>query len=122
MPTLHFWIGFAFCVALLVGVLELVRRRKLSERYSLLWLASAAVGLLLLILYKPLFMKLVKWLGVKNPPTLLFIVAFFFLMLIVLHYSLVITKLSARTRELAQKVAMFEETLARGAGDEKDTT
>ena len=121
MPTLHFWIGFVFCIALLAGVLELVRRRKLSERYSLLWLASAGVGLLLHILYQPLFMRLVKWLGVKNPPTLLFVVAFFFLMLIVLHYSLVITKLSARTRELAQKVAMLEEALERGKSNEKDT-
>jgi len=111
MNPLHLKIGLLLLAALLLGVLELVRRRLLSEKYSLLWLASAAVMILLLLFYG-VFMKLVGLLKIQNPPTLLFVISFFFLMAIVLQYSLAISKLSDRTRLLAQKVAILEERLA----------
>ena len=111
MNPLHLKIGLLLLAALLLGVLELVRRRLLSEKYSLLWLASAVVMILLLVFYG-VFMKLVGLLKIHNPPTLLFVISFFFLMAIVLQYSLAISKLSDRTRLLAQKVAILEERLA----------
>ena len=117
MNPLHLKIGLLLLLALLLGVLELVRRRLLSERYSLLWLASTTVMILLLVFYN-VFMKLVGLLKIHSPPTLLFVLSFFFLMAIVLQYSLVISKLSNRTRLLAQKVAILEERLT----DLKGTT
>ena len=120
MNPLHFLIGLIVCVGVLAGVLELIRRRLLSERYSLLWMTSAVVVLLLLIFYEGIYMKIVDALDIENPPTLIFVVSFFFLALIVLHYSLAITRLSERSKRLAQRVAMLEEKLSGKASGEKD--
>ena len=115
MLSLHLTIGLVFLALMLIGILELVRRKMLSERYSLLWLASAVTMFFILIFYN-VFLKIVRALKVQNPPTLLLILSFFFLMLIVLHYSLVITKLSNRTRRLAQRMAILEQRLAELGG------
>jgi len=120
MNPLHFTIGLIVCLGVLGGVLELIRRRLLSERYSLLWLTSAVVVLLLLAFYESVYMKIVDALYIKSPPTLLFVVSFFFLALIVLHYSLAITRLSERSKRLAQRIAMLEERLAEKPTVEKD--
>jgi len=112
MNPLHFAIGFALAVGLLLIVLELIRRRLLSERYSLIWLASAIVVILLMIFYESGYMRLVRYLRIANPPTLIFVICFFFLALIVLHYSLAITRLSNRSKETARQLALLDDKLA----------
>ncbi len=95
---------------LLVFVVEAVRRSKLNSRYAILWL-GAGVVLLGLSIYRPLLDWVARALGVSYPPSLLFLVAFLFLLSIVLHYSLVISSHRDSIRRLGQAVALLERAL-----------
>jgi len=100
----------------LVGfVVEAIRRSHLNVRYAILWLGAGAV-LLIFSLYRPL-LDWVAWaLGVSYPPSLLFGFAFLFLLVIVLHYSLVISSHRDSIRRLAQTIALLERRLEDRAG------
>jgi hypothetical protein len=103
-----------FCVALLllVMVLELVRRRRLLERYALLWLLSSLV-LLGLAIWRDALNRIAEQLGVAYPPNALFIVAFGFVLWLLLHFSVAVSRLNDQSKILAQRHALLEERLRR---------
>jgi hypothetical protein len=99
-------------VGLLLVIVELVRRRALSERYSLLWLLTALVLIGLSMWHGAL--DVVAWaLGIYYPPSALMLIAVGFVLVILLHYSLVISKLTDRNKELAQRYAMLQWRVSR---------
>ena len=102
------------CVAalLLIGVLELVRRRRLLERYALLWLLSSVV-LLGLAIWRGALDKIAESVGVAYPPNALFIVAFGFVLWMLLHFSVAVSRLSDQSKILAQRIALLEERMRR---------
>jgi hypothetical protein len=102
------------CVAalLLVGVIELVRRRRLLERYALLWLLSSLV-LLGLAIWRGALDKIAHELGVSYPPNAIFIVAFGFVLWMLLHFSVAVSRLSDQSKILAQRLALLEERVRR---------
>jgi hypothetical protein len=91
-------------------VFELLRRRRLIERYALIWLGSSVV-LLGLAVWKGLLDKLAGWMGIAYPPNALFMIAFGFVLLLLLHFSLAISRLSNETKVLAQVVARLDREL-----------
>jgi hypothetical protein len=93
--------------ALVLIVFELLRRRRLVERYALLWLLSA-LALLLLSLWTGLLETLSSTLGIAYPPNALFMVAFAFVLLLLLHFSIAISRLSGETKVLAQEIARLD--------------
>ena len=97
-------------LALLVIVVETIRRNRLNIRYALLWL-TASVVLLALSLHRPFLDWISLRVGISYPPSFLFLVAFLFLLGIVLHYSLVISSHRDSIRRLAQSVAMLERAI-----------
>ena len=100
-------------VLLLVVVFELIRSRRLRERYALLWLVTGLV-LLALSLWRGGLNTIAGWFGVTGyPPAVLFAVGSLFVILVLLHYSTVISRLSDQNVVLAQKLALLEERLAR---------
>ena len=92
---------------LLVGVIELVRRRRLLERYALLWLFSSVV-LLGLAIWRGALDKIAEQLGVAYPPNALFIVAFGFVLWMLLHFSVAVSRLSDQAKVLAQQQDLVE--------------
>jgi len=106
-------VGVVASVLLILVVLELVRGRRLKERYALLWLATG-VALLVLSAWRGGLNTIAGWLGVTGyPPAVLFAVATLFIFLVLLHYSTVISKLTDENVELAQRVALLEERVGR---------
>jgi|SRR5512144_1371802 hypothetical protein len=97
-------------VVLMLFVIEAIRRTRLNARYAILWLGAGAV-LLLFSLYRPLLDWVARLLGVSYPPSLLFGLAFLFLLAIVLHYSLVISSHRDSIRRLTQTIALLEQAL-----------
>jgi hypothetical protein len=95
-------------VALLLIVLELVRRRRLLERYALVWLGSALV-LLALAIWGGLLNAVSDAIGIFYPPTALFVIAFGFIMLLLLHFSTAVSRLTDQTKVLAQRLALMEQ-------------
>lgn len=107
-------------VLLLLIVLELIRGRRLKERYALLWLVTGLV-LLVLSAWRGGLNTIAGWLGVGTyPPAILFAAAIMFVIAVLLHYSTVLSKLTDDSVLLAQEVALLRARLDRlesGAGD-----
>jgi hypothetical protein len=110
-----------FVAALLViGVIELVRRRRLLERYALVWLLSSTV-LLGLSIWRGALDRIAEQIGVAYPPNALFIVAFGFVLWMLLHFSVAVSRLSDQSKVLAQRLALLEERMRRReAADDRD--
>src|SRR5665811_1789927 len=90
--------GLAASVAGLIFVLELVRQRKLREDYSLLWLATTII-LIVLSVSRPLLNSLADMLGIVTyPPAALFLVAIIFMLCILLYFSTVLTRLARENK------------------------
>jgi hypothetical protein len=98
-------------------VLELVRRRRLLERYALLWLFSAWV-LLALAIWQGLLSDLARVIGIIYPPNALFLIAFGFVLVLLLHFSLAVSRLTDQTKVLAQRLAILEERQRRGVTED----
>ncbi len=106
-------------IGLLTLIFELVRRRRLKEKYSLIWLFTALI-LLAVSTIPGLLNSFGYVLGIYYPPTAFFLLAFFFLTLISLQFSVVISRLSERNKTLSQEVALLklkiEELERKGGG------
>lgn len=103
----------------LVIVIDLVRRRRLLERYALLWLLSAVV-LLGLAAWRGALDQVAQALGVADPPNALFLVAFGFVLVLLLHFSVAVSRLSDQSKVLAQRLAILEERLRRAEQAARD--
>jgi hypothetical protein len=97
-------------VALLVVVLEMVRRRRLLERYALLWLFSAVV-ILALAVWRGALEQVAKAVGIYSPPNALFFIALGFILLLLLHFSAAVSRLADQSKVLAQRQALVEQQL-----------
>lgn len=100
---------------LLLVVLEMVRRRRLMERYALLWLLSAVV-LLALGIWSGALAKISHAIGVIYPPNALFFIGIGFILLLLLHFSSAVSRLSDQSETLAQRQALLDERLRRQEG------
>jgi hypothetical protein len=103
-------VAAAAAVVLILVVLELIRSRRLQERYALLWLLTGAV-ILVLSVWRDLLGLVADAIGVYYPPSALFAVGAVFILIVLLHYSTVISRLSEQTKVLAQKLALLEAEL-----------
>jgi hypothetical protein len=98
-------------LVLLVFIIELVRQRRLEEQYSLLWLAMAA-ALVVLAITRDLWDWLAVQFGIAYPPTAMFVVGFVALIMILLYFSTVVSKLARQNRKAAQEIGILRWKLA----------
>jgi hypothetical protein len=103
-------VAIAVTAGLILLILELVRRKRLMERYALLWLFSAVV-LLLLAAWKGLLSTLAFDVGIHYPPALLFAAAFGVELILLLHFSLAVSSLTDQNKILAQRLALLQRRL-----------
>ena len=101
-------VAILISAALLLGLFELVRQRRLLERYALLWMFSAA-ALLVLSVWTGLLQTLADAVGIKYAPSALFVFAFGFILVLLLHFSVAVSRLADQNKVLAQKIALLEE-------------
>jgi len=107
MPIRNQIVALFFGFGMLILIVELVRRRKLREEYSWLWLMTGS-GILLLTLWFDLLKWITHLVGAVSPSSTIFLFAFLFLIFISLHFSVTISKLTDRNKELAQRYALLE--------------
>jgi hypothetical protein len=116
-------IAIVISSGLLLLILELVRRKRLMERYALLWLFSSLL-LLVLSVWSGLLNDLASALGVSYPPSALFAVAFVVILVLLVHFSLAVSRLSDQNKVLAQRLGILQlkvEQLAEDAEPAEDT-
>ena len=118
MTPLPISIAAAVASALLVLVVfELIRSRRLGERYALLWLLTGVV-IFVLAVWRSGLNTIAGWFGVQTyPPAILFAVGALFFLAVLLHYSTVISKLAAQNTVLAQRLAILELELRERSGE-----
>jgi hypothetical protein len=97
-------------LVLLVVILELIRTRRLRERYSLLWLLTGIV-MLVLSAWRDGLGTVSDALGISYPPSTLFVLGLLFILVVLLHYSTVMSRLSDQSTILAQRLALVEAKL-----------
>jgi hypothetical protein len=97
-------------VILLLVIFELIRSRRLQERYALLWLLTGLV-IFVLSVWRGLLSQFADFVGIAYPPSALFVLASFFVLVVLLHYSTVISQLSEQNTVLAQRLAILENRL-----------
>ncbi len=104
-------------VAIFLLILELVRRRRLAERYALLWM-SAAIALLVLAIWTDGLDTIAGWMGIQEPANAIFLLAFGVIFILLLHFSVATSRLAEETKILAQENARLDLELreARGEG------
>ena len=107
--------GFLFIVI----VFYFLRKRKISERNSMLWILGSFIVLTLSSFPKSLDI-LAQKVGVSYPPSLLFLLSLFILLFITLSQSIQISILNERLKELTQQVAInkFIESKGKSASGE----
>jgi len=105
-------ISIGASAALLLYILEMVRRRRLREEYSILWLSGSLVILILSVKQEWLFL-LARAVGIVYPPSFLFLVGILFILLILVHFSIAISKLHQMNKKMAQEIALLKEALNR---------
>jgi hypothetical protein len=111
MTDNNYVIALVGTALILAGIVELLRRRQLKEKYAVLWLV---VGIVLVVFtaFPALLARLASGLGVAVPTNLLFFVAIMFLVGVVLHLSWEVSRLENETRKLAEDVAILRLDLA----------
>lgn len=101
-------IAIAVALFLMLGTLELVRRRKLGEVYSIIWLMLGSM-ILVLALFRDLQETLARWMGVYYPPSLIFGILSFLQLGVILYLSMVLTRLETSHCILMQRLALLEQ-------------
>jgi hypothetical protein len=109
--TLHQTV-FALITSLLtfLFILELVRRRRLREEYSWLWLLTAGVMIVLVVWFR-LLMIVTRLIGAVTPINTLLLFAVLFLLAIAVHYSVIVSRLTTQVKNLAQELALLSARL-----------
>jgi len=88
-------------------VMELIRRRRLREEYALLWVLTT-VGMMVLATWYGLIERITQLIGAVAVTTTLFIFALMFLLLISVHFTTVISRLTVQVRRLTQELAILQ--------------
>jgi hypothetical protein len=113
-------VSIVAAVGLLLVVLEMVRRRRLLERYALLWLLSAIV-ILGLAIWRGALEQVARAVGIYSPPNALFFIALGFILILLLHFSAAVSRLADQSKVLAQRQAILEQRLRRFQQMAEDT-
>jgi hypothetical protein len=99
-------------VILLGIIFQLIRKNRLLEQYSLLWIASAVI-LIVMAVWQDLWVKISSMIGILYPPSTLFLVAIICGMVIALHFSVVISGLKRQNNKLAQEMGLLRGEMER---------
>jgi len=114
MPFRQQVFALLICVVVFLVIIDLVRRRKLHEEFSVLWLTTSIVMFVLVLKYDWL-LAFTLWVGAGYPTSILFIGALVFLALVAVQFSIKISQLADQVKNLSQDNALLRfqiETLA----------
>jgi len=107
MPLRQKILAILLSVGLVILIFELVRRRKLREEYSWLWMLTGVV-IFVLAIWHGLLLFISQLLGIALPASTIFLFGGFFLILINLYFSVKISTLTTQVKELVQRQAILD--------------
>lgn len=98
---------FLLAAIVFVAILVLVRRGALKERFAILW-SGIGVGVVVLAAVRPWLDAVSEFLGIRSGTTTLFALSTLFLLGLVLHLSITVSRLTEQVRDVAEAVALLE--------------
>ena len=101
-------VSIVVSAVLLASIVELVRRGRLTEEYSFIWIVCA-VALFALSLWRNLLDVAASALGVHYPPAVLLLVLTFFVVIVSLYFSVVVSRHRKDIERLVEEVALLDE-------------
>ncbi len=107
MPVRQQMVAIFMAILIFIVILELVRKRKLREEYSWLWLLTGALLVVLTVWYD-ILIKVTYLIGAILPTSTLFFFALIFLMLVCIQFSIKISKLTDQVKNLVQEVTLLK--------------
>lgn len=107
MPVRQQMVAIFMAILIFIVILELVRKRKLREEYSWLWLLTGALLVVLTVWYD-ILIKVTHLIGAILPTSTLFFLALIFLMLVCIQFSIRISKLTDQVKNLVQEVTLLK--------------
>lgn len=107
MPSPSTLTAVVVAVLVMALILDLVRRRRLREEYSVLWIVTGSAMVVIAIWYDPL-VYLTNLIGLSNPNVTLFFFGLIFLVTLNIYYSVKISALTDQVKTLAQRLALHE--------------
>jgi hypothetical protein len=105
-------VAVGFSVVLLGIVLELVRRRRLTEEHSLIWIVGA-IALLVLSVWRNVLDVAARAVGIYYPPALLLLALTGFVFLVSLYFSVVISRQRQDIERMVEELALVEAEVRR---------
>jgi hypothetical protein len=100
------YIAIAVSISLFLFILYLVRKKKIKEEYSLLWLSSSIVFIFFSI-WRDGLEYFAALMGIAYPPAALFLILLLAIFLILIEFSINISQLSEKNKILAQELALL---------------
>jgi hypothetical protein len=100
-------ISIAASIAIILFVISLIRKRKLREEYSILWLIGSVV-LIVFSIWRRLVDIIADFVGVAYAPAILLLTGILFGVLMFLHFTVVISKQADENKTLAQEIALLK--------------
>jgi len=98
----------ALSIVLLIVTFELIRKERLREEYSILWLFTGLATLVFSLAPEFFLSRFFTRITGLFYLSAVVLIIFLFLLVIVFHFSVVISKLTLRNKELAQRHALLE--------------
>ncbi|MEO0076552.1 MAG: DUF2304 domain-containing protein [candidate division WOR-3 bacterium] len=103
-------IALIAAIGLLIVILELIRRRKLKERFALLWLFSAII-LIVFTIWSKLLIILAKIMGIYYAPLVLVPIIILMVIILFIYFSVIVSRQSELIKILSQKIALLEQEI-----------
>lgn len=119
MTKLWFFLLMAVCVYFIM-IFQLLKRKTLNLKYTLLWLGSGFV-MLILVIFPQLLRTFAVLLGIYDPMNALFSVVLFCVIIILMSLTAIVSKLNEKNKALAQAIALLEKRIRDMEEDESRT-
>lgn len=107
-----------FSIAFIIFIINLVRKNKLDEKYSILWLFASGV-ILIVALFPSIITIIAQKFNVFYPPTLMLLFAIIVLGAYIVHITVVITKQNKMIVKLTQELGILKEEISKQKKEEK---
>lgn len=103
-----YYLGIVFAIIFLIFILNLVKKNKLDEKYSIVWIVFS-IGILVISIFHERVMAIPLKLGVYYPPILLLLFAIITLGIYIVHITITITKQNKMLIKLTQELAILKQ-------------
>ncbi|MDD3051748.1 MAG: DUF2304 domain-containing protein [Candidatus Cloacimonetes bacterium] len=104
------YIAIVISILFFLFIIELIREKKLKEQYSLLWLFSSILFIVFSI-WRGGLHSISRLLGIAYPPAAFFLIFFMAVFLILIQFSVIISKLSEENKKLAQEIGLLKKEM-----------